>query len=171
MHEDGASMLLPALQAQWLRESEKAGELQVGARHQTGSMFQRTAPAPLPLASLGCCHPWLALTAASPCLAPQAEIAEESARVCKFIIDREIEAPERFQAIQSYRSAPPLPCRFRSAGPRHFSNAALPQALPEPALLLTPATIPRPAALPAGLPWPSCGSSLPLLTSSTPPGS
>ncbi|GAB4814387.1 hypothetical protein N2152v2_001433 [Parachlorella kessleri] len=35
----------------------------------------------------------------------QAEIAAESQRVCKFIVDREIEAPERFQAIQSYRAA------------------------------------------------------------------
>ncbi|PSC69954.1 Sodium hydrogen exchanger 7 [Micractinium conductrix] len=49
-------------QAQWLRESERAGPL-------------------------------------------QAEIAAESARVCRFIVDREIEAPERFQAIQSYRAA------------------------------------------------------------------
>ncbi|KAL4858875.1 Protein ACTIVITY OF BC1 COMPLEX KINASE 3 [Chlorella vulgaris] len=49
-------------QAQWLRESDKAGQL-------------------------------------------QAEIAEESALTCGFIIAREIEAPERFQAIQSYRAA------------------------------------------------------------------
>ena len=37
------------------------------------------------------------------CRPLQAEIGAESGRVCKFIIDREIEAPERFQAIQSYR--------------------------------------------------------------------
>ncbi|PRW44236.1 Sodium hydrogen exchanger 7 [Chlorella sorokiniana] len=49
-------------QAQWLRESEKAGRL-------------------------------------------QAEIGAECGRVQRFIIDREIEAPERFQAIQSYRAA------------------------------------------------------------------
>ncbi len=34
-----------------------------------------------------------------------AEVEAESARVWKFIIDREIEAPERFRAIQSYRCA------------------------------------------------------------------
>lgn len=33
----------------------------------------------------------------------QAEIGAECGRVQRFIIDREIEAPERFQAIQSYR--------------------------------------------------------------------
>ena len=32
-----------------------------------------------------------------------AEVEAESGRVWKFIIDREIEAPERFRAIQSYR--------------------------------------------------------------------
>ena len=31
------------------------------------------------------------------------QIQEESKKVWKFIIDREIEAPARFQAIQSYR--------------------------------------------------------------------
>lgn len=35
----------------------------------------------------------------------QQEVAEESKRVWKFIIDREIEAPDRFQAIQTYRCA------------------------------------------------------------------
>lgn len=34
---------------------------------------------------------------------PQGEISAECGRVQRFIIDREIEAPERFQAIQSYR--------------------------------------------------------------------
>ena len=35
----------------------------------------------------------------------QAEIAEETKRVCNFLIDRELEAPERFHAIQSFRAA------------------------------------------------------------------
>lgn len=34
---------------------------------------------------------------------PQGEISAVCGRVQRFIIDREIEAPERFQAIQSYR--------------------------------------------------------------------
>ena len=34
------------------------------------------------------------------------QIKSESKKVWKFIIDREIEAPARFQAIQSYRCAP-----------------------------------------------------------------
>lgn len=41
------------------------------------------------------------------------EVEAESKRVWKFIIDREIEAPERFRAIQSYRCTPrvlPAPC-------------------------------------------------------------
>ncbi len=33
----------------------------------------------------------------------QAEVEGETDRAYKFIIDREIEAPDRFQAIQSYR--------------------------------------------------------------------
>lgn len=33
----------------------------------------------------------------------QQEVAEESKRVWQFIIEREIEAPDRFQAIQTYR--------------------------------------------------------------------
>lgn len=33
------------------------------------------------------------------------EVEAEGKRVWKFVIDREIEAPERFRAIQSYRSA------------------------------------------------------------------
>lgn len=33
------------------------------------------------------------------------ELGGEAVRVCRFIIDRELEAPERFQAIQSYRAA------------------------------------------------------------------
>ena len=33
----------------------------------------------------------------------QQELAEESKRVWKFIIEREIEAPDRFQSIQTYR--------------------------------------------------------------------
>jgi hypothetical protein len=33
------------------------------------------------------------------------EVEAETAKVWKFIIDREIEAPERFRAIQSYRCA------------------------------------------------------------------
>ncbi len=39
------------------------------------------------------------------------QIKSESKKVWKFIIDREIEAPARFQAIQSYRCAPihPVP--------------------------------------------------------------
>ncbi len=37
------------------------------------------------------------------------QIKSESKKVWKFIIDREIEAPARFQAIQSYRCAPVQP--------------------------------------------------------------
>jgi hypothetical protein len=33
----------------------------------------------------------------------QEEVSAESKRVWRFIIEREIEAPDRFQAIQSYR--------------------------------------------------------------------
>ena len=33
------------------------------------------------------------------------EVEAETAKVWKFIIDREIEAPERFRSIQSYRCA------------------------------------------------------------------
>ena len=45
-------------------------------------------------------------TIREPVLCPvQKEVAEESKRVWKFIIDREIEAPDRFQAIQTYRCA------------------------------------------------------------------
>lgn len=35
----------------------------------------------------------------------QQEVAEESKGVWQFIIEREIEAPDRFQAIQTYRHA------------------------------------------------------------------
>jgi hypothetical protein len=40
------------------------------------------------------------------------EVEAETAKVWKFIIDREIEAPERFRSIQSYRydDAPALLC-------------------------------------------------------------
>ncbi len=38
---------------------------------------------------------------------PQEEVGAESKRVWRFIIEREIEAPDRFQAIQSYRCALP----------------------------------------------------------------
>lgn len=41
--------------------------------------------------------------ATTPNLQPQTEIGAECGCVQRFIIDREIEAPERFQAIQSYR--------------------------------------------------------------------
>lgn len=33
------------------------------------------------------------------------ELMEESGKVWQFIMEREIESPERFQAIQSYRAA------------------------------------------------------------------
>ena len=36
-------------------------------------------------------------------LCAQQELAEESKRVWKFIVEREIEAPDRFQSIQTYR--------------------------------------------------------------------
>lgn len=35
----------------------------------------------------------------------QAEMAAEIHAVTQFIVDRELEAPQRFQAIQSYRAA------------------------------------------------------------------
>ena len=35
----------------------------------------------------------------------QEEMAAEIRRVTSFVIDRELEAPQRFQAIQSYRAA------------------------------------------------------------------
>ena len=65
-----------------------------------GSPFPLAGAFPPPHCIL-CCE--LTSVLALPCPALQAEIGAESGRVCKFIIDREIEAPERFQAIQSYR--------------------------------------------------------------------
>jgi hypothetical protein len=41
------------------------------------------------------------------------EVEAETAKVWKFIIDREIEAPERFRSIQSYRCGPAHPCNTR----------------------------------------------------------
>lgn len=104
----------PHAQAQWLRESEQAGRLQV--RRRLLCPCKKSLPPvpphswqPSPLCNL---HPfprfacWRAAAdtdPSSPAPARQAEIAEESKRVSRFIVDREIEAPERFQAIQSYR--------------------------------------------------------------------
>ena len=78
-------------QAQWLRETDQGGPLQVCARVAWGGG-----------AGCGVRAQAHALLLLPPCAA-QAEIAAESARVQAFIVDREIEAPERFQAIQSYR--------------------------------------------------------------------
>ncbi len=42
------------------------------------------------------------------------EVEAENQRVWKFITEREIEAPERFRAIQSYRCAPDRRPRARA---------------------------------------------------------
>lgn len=97
-----------AVQAQWLRESEKAGRLQVMSCCRLGKLpavWQAHALAAAAHAAAS--NPYMCSTL--PCLLPfltsQAEISAECGRVQRFIIDREIEAPERFQAIQSYRWA------------------------------------------------------------------
>ena len=55
------------------------------------------------------CQMWVVLDDAC-CPSAQQELAEESKRVWKFIVEREIEAPDRFQSIQTYRrSALPPP--------------------------------------------------------------
>lgn len=58
------------------------------------------------------------------------EVEAETAKVWKFIIDREIEAPERFRSIQSYR-CDSAPCRT-SAIVLSMTLLSLAAAVPEP---------------------------------------
>lgn len=48
---------------------------------------------------------WLAENGTPEGAALEKEIAGETSKAWQFVIDREVEAPERFQAIQSYRAA------------------------------------------------------------------
>ncbi len=48
---------------------------------------------------------WLTENGSREAVALQCEMASESKKAWQFIVDREVEAPERFQAIQSYRAA------------------------------------------------------------------
>ena len=55
--------------------------------------------------ALGWAPPALWLREAPQATAVREEMAREARRVTRFIIDREMEAPQRFRAIQSYRAA------------------------------------------------------------------